>query len=292
MSKKTKDKTILCGVTGASGYVGSCIAKYLRQNKCIVYEMSRNFPKLHRKNKLFIQFSLGKNIEPSFFHGIDVLVHCAYDFSLTKWKDINEINVEGSLRLFRAAKKAGVKKIIFISTMAAFDGCKSLYGKAKLKIEKEAGKIGAVIVRPGLIYDDNAKGMVGALNKLVLLSNIIPIVNKNDKLLYLCHSNDLSKLIFKLCTEKTNISKPIIAASENGLTLRNILKKLAAAKKKSILFIPVPYWLVLSGLKTFEKIGIKMRFKADNLVSLANQNEHPDFSETRKIKAVFHNFGD
>jgi len=283
-----KFKSIKCAVTGASGYVGSRIAEYLLKNKCAVYEMRRNLPK--HKNKFVIQFSLGKDVNANALRGIDVLIHCAYDFSLVKWEDINEINVEGSSKLFQAAKKAGVRKIIFISTMAAFQGCKSLYGKAKLKIEEEAGKHGAVIIRPGLVYDDNAGGMVGALNKLISLSKIIPIINKDDKLLYLCHSHDLSKLIFKLCTEKTGISKPVIAANENGLKLRDIFEKLAAAKNKELIFIPVPYWLALSGLKILEKIGMRIRFKTDNLVSLVNQNEHPDFSATREIKAPFRPF--
>ncbi len=282
-----KVKPIKCAISGASGYVGSCIAKYLRNNKCIVYEMRRNLPSNRDK---FIPFSLEKDIDAKVLRGIDVLIHCAYDFSPVRWKHIKEVNINGSLRLFRAAKKADVKKIIFISTMASFDGCKSLYGKAKLEIEKEANKLGAIIIRPGLVYDDNAGGMVGVLNKLVSLSNIIPIVNKDNKILYLCHSYDLSKLIFRLCTEKTNVSEPIIAASEKGMTLRNILKRLADAKKKKLLFIPVPYWLVLLGLKTIERIGIKMRLKSDSLVSLINQNEQPDFSATREIKAVFRPF--
>ena len=65
---------------------------------------------------------------------------------------------------------------------------------------------------------------------------------------------------------------------------------MAAAKHKKLVFIPVPYWLVLFGLKTFEKIGMNIRFKTDNLVSLVNQNEHPDFSATREIKAFFRPF--
>ena len=283
-----KFKSLKCAVTGASGYVGSCIAEHLLKNQCTVYEMRRNLPKY--KNKFTIQFSLGKDVNANALRGIDVLIHCAYDFSVTKWEDINKINVEGSLKLFQAAKKAGVKKIIFISTMAAFQGCKSLYGKAKLKIEEEAGKLGAVIIRPGLVYDDNAGGMIGALNKLISLSKIIPIVNKDGKILYLCHSQDLSKLIFKLCTEKTDVSKPIIAASENGFKLRDIFKKLAAAKHKKLIFIPVPYWLVLFVLKIIEKIGINIRFKTDNLVSLVNQNKHPDFSATREINVFFRPF--
>ena len=113
-----KFKSLKCAVTGASGYVGSRIAEHLLKNQCTVYEMRRNLPKY--KNKFTIQFSLGKDVNANALRGIDVLIHCAYDFSVTKWEDINKINVEGSLKLFQAAKKAGVKKIIFISTMAAY----------------------------------------------------------------------------------------------------------------------------------------------------------------------------
>jgi len=142
-------------VTGSNGYVGSKIVDYLRQQGEEVFELGRTASKSLKKNEQFIYFELGKPIYYKSLQGFDVLIHCAYDFKLRKPKDINQINVQGSIDLLKTAKKAGVNKILFLSTVSAFDGCKTHYGKAKLAIEKEAKKIGAIIIRPGLIYGKN-----------------------------------------------------------------------------------------------------------------------------------------
>ncbi len=279
-------KALICAITGANGYVGSCIADYLRKRNFVVYEMGRS---LKGDKDYFIPFSLEKEIPKNSLKNVDVLVHCAWDFKQIIWKDIIRINVNGSLRLFKAAKKDGVKKIIFISTMSAFDGCKSLYGKAKLKVEREAKKLDVIIIRPGLVYGSKSSGMVGAIGRLMAISPLVPVVAANQ-VLYLCHSKDLSKLIFRLCTSKSKITKPIIAASEGGLRFKEILRRLALRRGKKIMLVPIPSWAVLFGLKTLEKIGLKARVKSDSLIGLLNADPKPDFTETRKTKVRFREF--
>ena len=93
-------------------------------------------------------------------HRIEALVHCSYDFQLHRWSDIHEQNVQGSIRLMRQAHEQGVTRIVFISTMSAFALCKSLYGRAKFEIEREAAALGAIVVRPGLIHGERPGGMV------------------------------------------------------------------------------------------------------------------------------------
>src|SRR3989344_1833532 len=100
------------GITGANGFVGSHIARYLRNKKYEVYEIGRHPSKDILGEKYFIPFSLGQDIDQKKLHGIDVLVHCAYDFSLIKWKDIQRVNLNGSIKLLKKAKDAEVKKII------------------------------------------------------------------------------------------------------------------------------------------------------------------------------------
>ena len=278
-------KLLTVAVTGANGYVGSCVADYLRKHNFLVYEMGRSF----KSRQYFIPFSLEKEISPKSFKNIDVLIHCAWDFKQIMWKDIIRINVNGSLRLFKAAKKDGVKKIIFISTMSAFEGCKSLYGKAKLEVERKAREFNALVVRPGLVYNNRSAGMVGALEKLITISPLVPIVAGNQ-VLYLCHSEDLSKLVTRSCTSNIKITKPIIAASEKGLRFREILRILAERKGKKRIFIPIPSWIVLFLLKIVEKVGIKTRLKSDSLISLLNADPRPDFTETRKTKVRFREF--
>ena len=81
-----------------------------------------------------VPFQLGQTIDPHSLTGVGALVHCAYDFAPSRWKEIETINITGSERLFQAARAAGVAKIVCISSLSAFAGCRSLYGKAKLRV--------------------------------------------------------------------------------------------------------------------------------------------------------------
>src|SRR5437899_1902044 len=118
------------GVTGASGFVGSRIANELRQHAA-VRELGRHSQ---------YHFALGKPVDRGVLEGADVLVHCAWDFTPKSWAEVKRIDVEGSLDLFAVAREAGVGRIIYISSMSAFEGTKSNYGRAKLAIEKQAAK--------------------------------------------------------------------------------------------------------------------------------------------------------
>lgn len=273
-SKKNK-----CIISGTSGFVGSHIRNFFLKNDWEVYELKHSVQNGNAKNKYLIPYSLGDKIDEKIFNGMDTLIHCAYDFRQSKWKDIFNVNVTGSINLLKTAKSAGVKKIIFISTIAAFDNCKSMYGKAKLEIEKEALKLGAIVIRPGLIYSQDAGGMFGALNKAASLLPIVPIIGSGNNRMFLIHIDDLCKLIYKLATsEIKNPDGPIIAAYEKGKTFKNILDILSSSKGKKPLYIPIPYSLVFTMLRTAETLGLKIRFRSDSLISMMNYDPKPNFN--------------
>jgi nucleoside-diphosphate-sugar epimerase len=221
---------------------------------------------------------------------MDLLVHSAYDFRPTGWTEIRRVNVEGSIRLFEAAMKAGVGRIVLISTMSAFDGCASLYGRAKLEIEHAAAGLNAAIVRPGLVYGEGAEGMVGALDRFIRVSRIAPVFGGGKQTLYLAHEADLADLVAGLCQAPEIPREPVVAACEKGVTFKELLQILARAHKKSMLFVPAPWrpaWLML---RAAEAAGIRTRLKSDSLVSLLNQNQHPDFRPTRRLHVQFRDF--
>src|SRR5206468_10991476 len=76
---------------------------------------------------------------------VSVLVHAAWDFSALTAADIHRVNVEGSARLFQLAREAGVRRIVLISSISAFNGARSLYGRAKLEVEADAARHNAII---------------------------------------------------------------------------------------------------------------------------------------------------
>ena len=126
-----------CAVTGATGYVGSRIS-VLWDTWLDYFEFRRRPSPYPAPDRVHVPFRLDSPIDPRCFrdNGIRVVIHCAYDFRPVNWEDIRRVNVEGSAGFLRAAKEAGVDRIIFISSISAFDGCSSLYGKANWKSRK------------------------------------------------------------------------------------------------------------------------------------------------------------
>lgn len=194
-----KVSPLTCLVTGTTGYVGSRIVNHLRNRGNRVFELRRRVDASHDFGKFMIPFSLEEGIDEKVFENVDAFVHCAYDFQPIKWDDIRKVNVDGSIQLLRAAKRAGVSQIVLISTMSAFDGCKSLYGRAKMMIEKEACDLGAVVLRLGLIYGRRPRAMAGALNQMVKRLRIVPLIGSGNQILYLCHEADLGRLVYAVC---------------------------------------------------------------------------------------------
>src|SRR5271170_6288677 len=112
----------ICAITGSNGYVGGCVKNYFEACGWEILELTRQ-PK---ENSRGVKFQLGEEIQPQAFAGVDALVHCAYDFKRLGWDEIHAVNIVGSRKLFQAARAAGVGKIFCISSISAYDGCRSL----------------------------------------------------------------------------------------------------------------------------------------------------------------------
>ena len=280
-----------CAVTGANGYVGSVVARRFRKDGWRVREMRHDGGFSGADDREWNSFSLERGAREEDLHGIETLIHCAYDFTPIRWSDIARINVDGSTRLFEAARAAGVSRIIHVSTMSAFEGCASLYGKAKLAIEEAAARAGAVCVRPGLVYGDEPGGTMGALETLVSTSPVIPLVGTGRYVQYLAHQEDLCDAILELSERQEDLPRePILAAAEQPRSLREILESLAVRQGKKVSFVPVPESLILAALKGAEALGLRPGFRSDSLISLVHPNPNPNFGPTRGIEASFRPF--
>jgi nucleoside-diphosphate-sugar epimerase len=262
-----------CLITGGSGYLGSELANYLRKKGWYVTTASRQ-PKTETDTA---KFTLGEDIPPGLLDGIDVLIHAAYDFAPRSWEEINQTNVIGSKKLLQAAKAAGVASIITISSISAFPACKSFYGKAKLLMEEATLAVGGTPLRPGLIYGGSNSGIYGRLKKQAG-KKIVPLLSGSSCTLHMTHVDDLARVIMN-CADgySSKQNGPWIVAHPEPWPLKKLLQAMVAARGKKLIFIPVPWQLVLAGLKFFEAIGLPRDFKSDNLISIVNQDPHLDF---------------
>lgn len=193
-------------VTGNLGYVGSVLTSVLSK-KFNVTGLDIGYFKncnLEKENKLKIHTQIYRDIrkvQEEDLKNIDCIVHLAAlsNDPLGKFnsKLTYEINYIGTIKLAKIAKKAGIKKFIFISTQSIYgiskkneflDEYKSkknpvtIYAKSKLLSEKFLSKIKSknfqvIILRPSTVF-----GVSPRLRTDIILNNFLLNAYYNKKI--------------------------------------------------------------------------------------------------------------
>lgn len=265
-------------ITGASGYVGSNLSTRFERDGWKVVRTT---------------FRLGDDVTTGALSGADALVHCAYDFRPVAWADIRRVNVDGTRMLLQAAGAAGVPKLVVLSTISAFPGCRSLYGKAKLEIEAEARLAGAAVLRPGLVFVEqgsNAGGMFGSLLESSRAA-VVPLVGGGRHCQYLVHIDDLYALVAGLASGSIPVPpRPVVVAASQCWPMRELITALARRQGRNPRFVSVPWRAVWLGLKAAEVVGLRLGYRSDSVVSLVNQDPRPDFSGLSELGVTARDF--
>jgi nucleoside-diphosphate-sugar epimerase len=264
----------VCAVTGASGYVGSRIAGHLTRSGWEVRTLCRS-PPADGGHAVHVPFDLAAGPTPGALDGVDALVHAAYDFSRRGWEEVERVNVAGTRRLLAAARAAGVRRIVHLSTVAAFPGARSVYGRAKLACEQAALADGAAVVRSGLVWGPEGAAMFGALRRAVARLFVVPLLGPADLGLAMVCEEDLAALVEQLLQRWPEGSgQVLVAASAQTMTLAQLLRSLAPPGGRRRL-LPLPWRAVWAGLRALEAVGATPPFRSDSLLSLVTADRDP-----------------
>ena len=258
-------------ITGASGYLGSTIRSALDAHGWRTIALVRS-PRPNDPDA--IPFTLGGRVDPAIFEGIDALIHCAYDPSLTARDAIWHVNVEGTEQLLDAALVAGVGCSLVISSIAAYPGTEQVYGRAKLAIEDIARARAGVVIRPGLVFGPHAGGIVGSLSKVMALP-LVPLLAGRTHI-YTLHEDDLAAAVLKLATMRDPPTTPVVLAHPEPVNVAVLLRSIAAARGSGARFVPVPWQPVFWTLRLTEIASLPLPFRADSLWGLAHPPPRPD----------------
>lgn len=263
-------------VTGAHGYVGRLISSAFQSQGWCVETLQHGTGASWR---------LLQDLPQEHIDGATALVHAAWDMSRSSNEATWKTNVLGSKKLIQQTFQAGIKQLIFISTMSAYEGCHSHYGKEKLYIEKEILIAGGIVVRLGLVYGANTGGMMGKLLSLVKRLALIPLPCAHAKQ-YLIHDQAVTHFLSQAIQGKIP-SGTYSLANATPHSMKEIILHLAASLRKKVVIIPIPWQLAWLGLLVSEALGWHLPVHRDNLIGLAKANPHPDFSSLQQCTFPF-----
>jgi nucleoside-diphosphate-sugar epimerase len=258
-------------ITGTTGLVGGALRRWLQARGHEVRGLDR------APGRAGPRFVLGEPIAFGTLAGVDALVHCAYDWRPRAAADIERVNVAGSLALFQAAQAAGIRRRLFVSSISAWEGGVSRYGRAKLAVECAVRAAGAVVVRPGLVWGGEGRGVFAGLARVAGLP-VLPLFDGGRQPFFLVHADDLAALLARAVDSASAGGPPITAAHPQPLTFRALLERLAARRGRRPRFMPVPGALALVGLRAAEALGMDVGFRSDSLLGLLHANPAPDWA--------------
>ena len=260
-------------ITGATGFIGQAlVAELMRQNFNISIAVRQKTSLFSDKVKQFVvgDFESEPDFSTSLIE-IDCIIHLAgkahvLDKSkVTALDEFRKINTELTLNLAKQAVAAGVERFIFLSSIGVngnqntqpfleIDIPNPQEPYAISKYEAEQGLINlaknsnleVVIIRPPLVYGNNAPGNFGRLVQWAGSRIILPLplgaVNNARTLIAI--DNLVSFII--TCTLHPKAANEVFLISDEGnLSTTQLLKKIAKVFNKKALLLPIPVsWMV------------------------------------------------
>ena len=144
-------------LTGATGTVGSALLRRLTMDGRPVRALVRDQRRLGDQ-RVRVQIALGDLSDPPSFRnalrGVHTVVHLAASIRDQPRGSIEELNALATLRLVRAAERAGVERFVFFSALNASHHSRTRFFRAKALAEEavEASPLETTVFRPSIIY--------------------------------------------------------------------------------------------------------------------------------------------
>jgi nucleoside-diphosphate-sugar epimerase len=245
-------------ITGATGNVGTSVIQSLASDADVtsVLGLARRLPSWQAPKTRWARADVGRDALVPHLRGADALIHLAWLFQpthdpVTTWRS----NVEGSIRVFRAAADAGVRTIVYASSVGAYSpgpkdrpvdeswpthgwpGAAYTREKAYLErvldtFEREHPGIRVVRLRPGFIFKREAAAEQRRLFAGPLLPDrlarpgLVPVVPDLPELRFqVLHSADAGEAYRLAVTREVRgafnlAADPVIDAAELAGLLR------------------------------------------------------------------------
>ncbi|QTD55739.1 NAD-dependent epimerase/dehydratase family protein [Parasphingorhabdus cellanae] len=244
-------------ITGATGFVGGHLLNLAVRAGFPVRALTRRTQD-DRPNVTWVRGALDNPASLSVLcTGADVVIHIAGVVNAPTREGFEAGNVAGTLAVVEAAKKAGCKRFIHVSSLAATLPDLSIYGETKARAEKIVKSSGLdwTIIRPPAIYGPGDGEMLELFK--MAKTGFVTLPPDADGRLSVIHVDDLSRALMTIIPEHEDLTAQIFEVDDGktgGWTQSSFAKAIGWAIGRRIKPVATP------------KLFLKLGAKADRLM--------------------------
>jgi nucleoside-diphosphate-sugar epimerase len=257
-------------ITGANGFVGARLCRFLIDKNFKVIAGVRRSADLSRLKDLNVEYRYGDVTRPddlpAIVESVDYVIHNAGLVKAKTAQQFYDVNEGGTKNLLEALiqHNLNIKKFIYISSQAAagpsLDGQPvretdqprpmTTYGKSKLAGEKTAlsysDKFNILSVRPPGIYGPGEMEIFSFFQ--TLHNRIKPYIGNCSRRVQLVHVDDLCRGIYLALTKKTETGQIYFIAENKAYSMKELITILrkVIGKRALPIYIPAPLFKVVA----------------------------------------------
>jgi UDP-glucose 4-epimerase len=254
---------MLLALTGATGFIGQYLLRELPKRGYRLRMLLRrpaSVPML-TASAVIGDLARPQNMSAA-LEGVDAVIHSAglaHGMSGVPEDDYRVLNTEATIGLARAARRAGAKRFVFLSSIRAQCGPTSdtvlteaveprptdAYGRSKLAAERGLAELDLdwVSLRAVLVYGPGVKGNMAQLMRLARSPFPLPLASLRARRSLLALEN-LSAAIEAVLAAPGTLRRVVIAADPQALTVAEMIAAMRRGLGRQPHVFPLPAALI------------------------------------------------
>ncbi|MDD4051742.1 MAG: complex I NDUFA9 subunit family protein [candidate division Zixibacteria bacterium] len=268
------DELQAIAVLGGSGFIGSYLVLNLLQMGCrFNLLVNRTDPDLVSPTGRIKTFQGSIENETALeecFTGCEVVYHLVGLIAETRTKTFQKTVVEGTGHVVAAARKAGVKKIIYLSALGADPDARSAYYRTKFQAERQvvASGLDYTIFRPSIVYGLQDK-FINMLAGMIRRSPVTPVVGDGQYRLQPVYVEELCAVMARSAREGFTSGRIYEIGGAEPLTYLEILDIIKRILKKKRVTVHIPVFMARWGARVLELFMKPAPLTVDQIAMLA-----------------------
>lgn len=265
----------ILAITGATGFVGSAVLAAARGAGHQVRALTRR-PQAAIEGVTWIAGDLADTAAlAELVAGADAVIHVA---GLTNTPDLTAFetaNVTGTASIIAAMKAANVRRLVFVSSLAAREPKLSAYGASKARAETlvEASGLDWTIIRPPAVYGPRDIDMLDLFRAAKW--GVVPLPPGGAT--SIIHAGDLSHLLVTLTSHTAPTKKQIYEPDdgrEGGWSHKELAQTIGQAVGKRSVLAPSLPRIVLDAAAAADRLlrGDRAKLTADRVSYMCHPN--------------------